>query len=84
MYSKKRGFNMKRIVFLLVCIILCSIFVCACSVKPQKSTINYQRRQTETPHPTQTIDLSEGPRLKYDANLGPQDVNFDFKIKNPY
>lgn len=80
---------MKRIVFLLVCIILCSIFVCACSVKPQKPTINYQRRlkkyiQTETPNTTQTIDLSEGPRLRYDVNLGPQDVNFDFKIKNPY
>ena len=30
------------------------------------------------------IDLSEGPKLRYDANFGPKNPNFDFKIKNPY
>ena len=30
------------------------------------------------------IDLSEGPRLKYDANFGPKTPNFDIKIVNPY
>ena len=31
-----------------------------------------------------TIDLSEGPKLRYDAKFGPQDLNFDIKIINPY
>ena len=30
------------------------------------------------------VDLSEGPRLKYNATFGPKDLNFDFKIENPY
>ena len=29
-------------------------------------------------------DLSEGPRLRYDANFGPKTPNFDIKIVNPY
>ena len=31
-----------------------------------------------------TIELSEGPKLRYNANFGPRDLNFDFKIINPY
>jgi hypothetical protein len=31
-----------------------------------------------------TVDLSEGPKLKYDANLGPKNLNFDIKIVDPY
>lgn len=61
----------------------------------KKLTIDYQRRlkaylpQEETSTSKnniirKTIDLSEGPKLKYDANLGPQDVNFDFKLKTKY
>lgn len=30
------------------------------------------------------IDLSDGPKVRYDARFGPNDVNFDFKVKNPY
>ena len=30
------------------------------------------------------IDLSEGPKLRYDSKFGPKDLNFDFKIINPY
>ena len=30
------------------------------------------------------IDLSEGPKLRYNANFGPKDLNFDIKIINPY
>ena len=30
------------------------------------------------------IDLSEGPKLKYDASFGPQNLNFDIKIIDPY
>jgi hypothetical protein len=31
-----------------------------------------------------SIDLSEGPKLDYRKNLGPQDINFDIKIVDPY
>ena len=30
------------------------------------------------------VDLSEGPKLRYNANFGPKDLNFDIKIINPY
>ena len=30
------------------------------------------------------VDLSEGPKLKYDAVFGPKTPSFDFKIVNPY
>ena len=56
---------------------------------PQK-TINYTRRlgkylQAEPSASTNgTIDLSEGPKLRYDAKFGPKDMNFDVKIVNPY
>ena len=30
------------------------------------------------------IDLSEGPKLKYDKKLGPQNPEFDIKIIDPY
>ena len=30
------------------------------------------------------IDLSEGPKLKYDAHFGPKNPDFDFKIETPY
>ena len=31
-----------------------------------------------------TIDLSEGPKLKYDAKFGPKKLDFDIKIVDPY
>ena len=30
------------------------------------------------------VDLSEGPRLKYDMDMGPKDLNFDIKITSPF
>ena len=30
------------------------------------------------------VDLSEGPKLNYDAKFGPKNLDFDFKIINPY
>ena len=30
------------------------------------------------------IDLSEGPKQNYNAQLGPQNINFDIKIVDPY
>ena len=84
---------MKKTAFVLVCIglVIIGIVVSGCSVKNNKQTINYQRRlQNYLPSDTAgntspgTIDLSEGPKVKYDAKLGPSELNFDIKIKNPY
>ena len=86
---------MKKYVLVLIC---ATVFVCmlsACTVKQKSQTINYQRKLTqylpnETPAAnkaqtsTTVIDLSEGPKLRYDARLGPSDVNFDFKINTEY
>ena len=67
-------------------------FLTACKAKKQENTINYERRleqyiPNEKANSKTTpgiIDLSEGPKLKYDAKIGPSDVNFDFKIKTQY
>ena len=84
---------MKKYGLVILCLLmLFSVFsLTACKVRPKQQTINYQRRLEKYLPSEQTnvktgggIDLSEGPKLKYDANLGPQDVNFDVKVVNPY
>ena len=84
---------MKKYSLFIVCLLLCSVLLCACQVKQKHQTIRYQRK-LEKYLPTNNsgslttstgaVDLSEGPRLKYDAKMGPNDVNFDIKIVNPY
>ena len=55
-----------------------------------KSPIKYERKlgkyfeQEKTTSQGGMVDLSEGPKLKYDAKFGPRDLNFDIKIVNPY
>lgn len=86
---------MKKACIILLClgIVLTGMLLAGCSAKKQTQTINYQRRlqnylpsNTGTSNHQQsvTIDLSEGPKIKYDAKLGPSDLDFDIKIKNPY
>ena len=83
---------MKKFVFVLACVLVANIFLTACTVSKKPQTINYNRRlQQYLPADTSKqrssggmIDLSEGPKLKYEGNLGPNDLNFDIKIKNPY
>lgn len=79
---------MKKYFLLIVCLLISSILLSACSGIKQNSTIKYERKLgkyfEQEKSPNGTIDLSEGPKLKYDAKLGPQDLNFDFKIINPY
>lgn len=79
-------------------VILCLIFLCsamcltACKKRPKQQTINYQRKLEKylpaenTSQKTQggRVDLSEGPKLRYEANFGPREVNFDVKVVNPY
>ena len=81
---------MKKCGLVIVCLLLCSVLVSGCHVKPKQQTINYQRKlekylPSENSNPQGgAIDLSEGPKLKYDAKFGPNDMNFDVKVVNPY
>ena len=79
-------------VFLCLCLVLTGVILSGCSSKSKQPTINYHRRlqnylpsddgsKSATPG---TIDLSEGPKTQYDSKLGPNDLNFDITIKNPY
>ena len=84
---------MKKFAILLLCLVFSVCLLTACG-NNKKDTINYNGRlkqyipneKTNTQKSTSSriIDLSEGPKVKYDKNLGPADVNFDIKIKNPY
>lgn len=80
---------MKKYGLLILCLIVSSILLSACNAKPS-SPIKYERKlgkyfETESNKPSGgMIDLSEGPKLKYNANFGPRDLNFDIKIINPY
>lgn len=80
---------MKKYSPLVVCLLASVLFLCACTTKTN-SPIKYERKlgkyfEAEEKQPQAgTIDLSEGPKLKYDAKFGPSDLNFDIKIINPY
>jgi len=79
---------MKKYYFLVLSLMVLSILLTACSSKPD-STIKYERKlgkyfESENKTTGGVIDLSEGPKLKYNAKFGPNDLNFDFKIVNPY
>ena len=78
---------MKKYSLLVVCLLTSSLLLSACTLK-QDETIKYERKLGKYFEPQQrtggVVDLSEGPKLRYDAKLGPSDLNFDFKIVNPY
>lgn len=81
---------MKKFGILILCLLISNIFLVGCSKTKNVSTIKYERKlgkyfETETNKPKNgMIDLSEGPKLRYDAKFGPRDLNFDIKIENPY
>lgn len=82
---------MEKYCLLIVCMLSASILLSGCDFKQgSKSPINYKRRleqylpKEEVKPAGGVVDLSEGPKLKYNANFGPKDLNFDIKIKNPY
>ncbi|MCQ2743882.1 MAG: hypothetical protein MJ230_03680 [bacterium] len=78
---------MKNFAFVLVFLTIASILLCSCSFKNKTQTINYQgrlKKYIQQSSDIKKIDLSEGPKLRYEANFGPNDLNFDIKIKNPY
>lgn len=78
------------LIIVCLCIIASVSFLSACNIKTQ-SPIKYQRKlekyfssEKKASSADRMIDLSEGPRQRYDANFGPKDLNFDIKIVNPY
>lgn len=79
---------MKKFSILVLCLIVMSLFLSACTTTT-KSPIKYERKlgkyfQNENTPQGEMIDLSEGPRLNYDGNLGPKDLNFEMKLITPY
>ena len=80
---------MKKYGLLIFCILISTVLLTACSTVPN-SPIKYERKlgkyfgDEQNKNSGTTIDLSEGPKLKYDAKFGPKELNFDIKIVNPY
>ena len=82
---------MKKFLTISILLIFISTITTACSnnTKPKANMIQSKRRFAEYVEPGQqgdykAIDLSEGPKLKYDKRLGPQNPEFDIKIVDPY
>ena len=78
---------MKKHGLFFVCLFISCVLLSACTVVP-KSPIKYERKLGKYFEEEQqlggVIDLSEGPKLRYNAFFGPKDLNFDIKIVNPY
>lgn len=81
---------MKKICSLVLCVSVVMLITSACTVKQTGSMVKSQRRFAKYIEPPKdeaqggVVDLSEGPKLKYEANFGPKTPDFDFKIENPY
>lgn len=80
---------MKNICLFIVCAVFVTFACSACNIQQSGSMIKSKRRFEKYLEPQKDsqsgmVDLSEGPRLKYDMNIGPNTPNFDIKIINPY
>ncbi len=82
---------MKKILTLLLIFSLVSICTVGCSYKQanKKNMIQSKRRfanyvESTNKGASNSIDLSDGQKLKYEADLGPKNLNFDIKIIDPY
>lgn len=81
---------MNKICYLMIFSITSMLLFSACTVKEQKATmVQAKRRFAKYVEPQKQkdigqVDLSEGPRLKYDVDFGPKNPSFEFKIVNPY
>ncbi|MCQ2753499.1 MAG: hypothetical protein MJ231_00450 [bacterium] len=80
---------MKKYCLLILCLAISTVFLSACQQQPKQSMVKAERRlgkyfkDSAIPNGS-VVDLSEGPKLKYDAKLGPRDLDFDVKVKDPY
>lgn len=80
---------MKKVCVLVLCLSITSLLLSACNSKQPATMVKAKRRFQQYIEPPKAqhngiVDLSEGPKLKYNADFGPKNPNFDFKIKNPY
>ena len=80
---------MKVFVFIVLCAFVSTLCLSACGVKQDAPMIKSKRRFEKYMEPLEkqnenVVDLSDGPRLRYEANFGPKNPSFDFKIVNPY
>lgn len=81
---------MKKHGLFILYLLVSSVLLSACNITPN-SPIKYERKlgkyfESDDNNKSSggVIDLSEGPKLRYNANFGPRDLNFDIKIINPY
>lgn len=82
---------MKKLCCILIASIICTMLFSACNLKAKEATmVQAKRRFAKYVEPQQKkseggrVDLSEGPHLRYDADFGPKNPSFEFKIVNPY
>lgn len=78
---------MYKICILMIFSLILSVCVSACNKQQNSTMVQSQRRLAKYLEPQKengVVDLSEGPKLKYNANFGPKNPSFDFKIINPY
>ena len=82
---------MKKLCSLVLILMITGVITTSCSHQPsqKQNLIQSKRRFAEYVEPQNqknpnAIDLSEGPKLRYDAKLGPQNPEFDIKIIDPY
>ena len=82
---------MKKTICFLLCAFMMSFVFCGCTPKKKSNMIKAERRLAKylgegqaDKSSSNVIDLSEGPKLRYDASFGPSAPNFDIKIVNPY
>lgn len=82
---------MNKFLTFILLLIFVSVSTTACShnrspkqnmIQSKRRFANYVEPQSQS-DPTR-IDLSEGPKLKYDQKLGPKNLDFDIKIVDPY
>ena len=81
---------MKKFLVLVICLLFV-VSMSACSTNTQNNSMVQAKRRFADYLPGEAnsssegvVDLSEGPKLRYDRNMGPKDLNFDIKIVNPY
>ena len=82
---------MKKICIFLLMMFCACFFMTGCTTKQKPNMVQSHRRfakympsQNSQQGLNNVIDLSEGPRQSYDADLGPQNLNFEMKIVDPY
>lgn len=82
---------MKNVVifFMIFSFIITCTTACTNQGKPKQNMIQSKRRFADYIEPQaqknpNAIDLSEGPKLQYNAKFGPKNPEFDIKIEDPY